>query len=84
MNKPEIRYNNSMAKKKKIEITDTKPKSRSIQKMTFTVWFKSKVAAKILKDYQISEISVFFKKQGLKDMEEKERFESKLNRFLGL
>lgn len=66
-----------------MEKEDIKPKSRSIQKMAFNVWFKSKVSERVLKDYQDAEIRVFFGKQGLKDLEEKERFENTLNRFLG-
>lgn len=73
-----------MAKSKIKEIPDQKPKPRSIQKMNFSVWFKSKVAQKKLKAYQVAEISVFFKKQGLKDKEEMQTFEKKLNRFLGI
>lgn len=72
-----------MAKKKDKDLVEKEPKARSIQKVTFQVWFQSKVAQRVLKDYQVSEISVFFRKQGLKDKEEMQIFDNKLNRFLG-
>jgi len=72
-----------MAKAKKIDVQDQKPKARSIQKVSFQAWFNSKVAQRVIRDYQVREITVFFKKQGLQDKEEMQIFDNKLNRFLG-
>ena len=72
-----------MAKKKKIDIEIETPKARIVQKVSFRTWFSDKVSKKIVKGYQASEITVFFKKQGLTDKEEMKSFDSKLNRFLG-
>lgn len=72
-----------MAKRTDKDIKDQKPKARMIQKIPFRSWFNSKVADGTLKAYQVAEITVFFKKQGLKDKEEMQNFENKLNRFLG-
>jgi hypothetical protein len=47
------------------------------------VWFRSKVAERQLKDYQLLEISTFIKKQGLSQLEDRNRFDICLNRFLG-
>jgi hypothetical protein len=69
--------------KKKPENIDQIERKVISSKISLLVWFRSKVAERQLKDYQLLEISTFIKKQGLSQLEDRNRFDICLNRFLG-
>ena len=65
------------------EETLEKPRKtlESKPKMALTSWFGLKLSEKALRPTQRLEIEIFMKKQGLSEMEEKEKYDKAYSRF---
>lgn len=78
-----------MSKRKREEIADlenpVKAKAEagtsSKPKIPFAHWFDKQLRAGKVRDYQDEALLVFFKKQGLKNLEDEEKYDAALERF---